>query len=59
MMFELSRSTVAESIFYWQVDHHGVGMRREWNEQCREMVSNVSWLVTVRDFWDFHRSDVA
>ena len=34
-------------------------MRREWNEQCREMVFNVSWLVTVRDFWDFHRSDVA
>ena len=58
-MLELSRITIAWSIFYWQVDHHGVGMRREWNEQCREMVFNVSWLVTVRDFWDFHRFDVA
>ncbi len=34
-------------------------MRREWNEQCREMVFNVSRVVAVRDFWDFHRFDVA
>jgi hypothetical protein len=59
MMFELSRTTVGWAIFYWQVDHHGVGMRREWNEQCREMVFNVSRVVAVRDFWDFHRFDVA
>jgi|GEM_PF-5904049 hypothetical protein len=58
-MLELSRITIAWSIFYWQVADLGLVMRREWNKLCRKMVFNGSWVVAMCDFWDFHCSDVA